>query len=266
MDTPRERHGETWSGWVEGVVLDRLVPQDWAEVIQMAVTRSLYEVLREPSGGWGSGSARARYSAVGLAVGMRRETFRATYHGARWVTMPELARLEASALTGPPLRRHLVSLGTQVLRMDQDRGPTQRQRGLLGLPSTALPYTDGVAPSIDGVPADALEASRVPPKMDRPGLDIICDSHVCTTMSHAGSESSAFVTLCEARPPETFVSMVRNALEPHRQMHTYQIVSLVNKRHPGVSYKQVQDALTRLVRQGELDVVERGKYRRRDNA
>lgn len=41
---------------------------------------------------------------------------------------------------------------------------------------------------------------------------------------------------------------------------TYRAVGRVQKDHPLVSSKQVQDALTRLVKQGELRVVRRGVY------
>lgn len=259
MDSPRERHEETWSGWVEGVTLERLVPLDWADVIQMAVTRSLHEGLHAPSGGSRGSSARERYEVLGRAVGLRRETLRATYHGARWVTLPELVRLEVSALTGPPLRHYLARLATRTHRLDQDPGPTHPRHWIDS--SMRAEHLRVPAPSGEGVATDALTVSEVAPTIGRSERHTSCDRCVRTAMQNAGLKRTTHAAVEAPKPHETLVSMVRGVMEQHRPMQTYQVVLLVQQRRSNVSYKQIQDALTRLVRQGELQVVGRGNYR-----
>jgi len=58
--------------------------------------------------------------------------------------------------------------------------------------------------------------------------------------------------------------LLRDLLADSQEFPTYKAVRAVQHQHPNVTAKQVQDALTRLVKRGELRTVRRGIYQPAD--
>ena len=127
-----------WDEWVVQVSDDDIVPEDFTQAIAVAFTKTCAQILApvkgeiESSTGLSDGqSARASYQVLARHLGMKRDTFRLTYQGARWLTLPDVrAVLNTEALSlGKTFLDHLAELLSAdelgVLRQD---GISRRER------------------------------------------------------------------------------------------------------------------------------------------
>lgn len=277
---PRERHrARNWDEWINGVLSARFVPLDLADVIQMALTYAVEsalgndEVLAQAAGENLPGQRRRGYDLVARSAGMARETLRLTSQGARWAQADEIAGIEASPLTGEHFRGHLLALVEQVLHKDQVPGR---------MPKSSL------ASNRVGTSTDPLEAAmkEVPELEERVRTDVArldwTQQLAARQQRRAGTANWGRVrSLIGPDPvPKTtpggmnerlraagvpnLTQLLRDLLGDSTEFPTYKAVQAVQRDHPHVTAKQVQDAITRLVARGELRTVRRGIYQPTD--
>lgn len=120
-----------WYEWIQQVSDDEIVPRDMAEAVAFAFTKACAQILpltegaaRSSPGLDGGQSARAAYWAVAKSIGMTRDTFRLTYQGSRWLTLPDVRSVLAAKASGLGVTffDHLTDLlfdhGLALLRRD----------------------------------------------------------------------------------------------------------------------------------------------------
>lgn len=261
----------------------RFVPLDLADVIQMSLTYAVEsalgddEVLAQAAGENLPGQRREGYDLVARSAQMARETLRLTSQGARWARADEIAGIEASPLTSEDFRSHvrrLLALVDPVLGKDQAPG--------------LVPKSSLASNRVGATTTDTLEAAmkEVPVLEERVRADVArldwTQQLAARQQRRAGTTNWSRVRSLigpEAAPRTTpggmnerlraagvpdLTQLLRDLLADSQEFPTYKAVRAVQHQHPDVTAKQVQDALTRLVKRGELRTVRRGIYQPAD--
>lgn len=301
MTGPRDARGMTGPGeWVEAVQSGRLKPQTVAHALAVAFTEALLSVMDDPeqrtlaAGEASGGERRAALTRWAQELGMGRETLRMTLVGQRWAGLDELHRASLHLVLGPALEQCLADalpLALKVLHKAQDSGPGHGSDGLRG-ESWVSPGERGTVRKRKPMP-EPLEQLETRIRADLRTLDqrIVAEQRagrpVDTNVDWA--EVRRLMGAPRAVAPQahpgmaarvraagvpSLADLVRNALRDKGAMRSYAIkaavqqqVAVIQGEVGGVNITgpQVDAALGRLKRRGEVESLGYGLYRATDS-
>ena len=280
---PRHAYDDSAEEWIKRATEKNPKPRDLSEAIAMAFTsacdrllRSIYPKLygAEPQ------PLRAAYDTLRDPLDMRRDTFRLTYQGARWLSLPELQAVLEEEEQG--LRRsflndlgRLLPLVLNRKQMDGFPPPTDwigRSLAMLdGEEVISVAYVAGLeAQARDMIAALALVQSRNTSLDDTFSTD--WDSVDRTVGWSQYDRTTTNPTLTETlngwgiSVAGLVAGTIRNAESPTKH---YQVVSNVNAevatimrdqgaRPERLSASAVSNALSYLTKRGEIRRTEAG--------
>lgn len=96
MEGPRDTYDLDGRSWDHQAEQGNLIPQDLADAIVIAFSAACsrlitgLEALIETTGNEHGQPRRAAYAELASRLGMTRDTFRLTFQGQRWLTLPEV--------------------------------------------------------------------------------------------------------------------------------------------------------------------------------
>lgn len=281
--SPRERHQQTGRDeWTTAIETGRAEPFDLPDALAMAFTASVLEVMGDPeslaaAAGEDVGDhRRAAYEYLAREIGMKRETFRLTFQGARWVTLPEIATALDEAVLGPSLARNVeqfLSLLPRVLHKDQKSGPEQGSGGdRVRVGSPNKPETTGRSEDVqtieDRIRRDVTTLDRLIVRAARSGRSIRTSAEWGAVrraldvprqpaahgpgVGMAGRTRSAGVT--------NLTELVRSYLRTGSRVRTYAVRAAIRQDYPRITAAQIDAAFARLYQRGEVRRIERGVY------
>lgn len=281
--SPRERRQQTGRDeWTTAVESGRNEPLDLPDALAMSFTATVLEVMGDPeslatAAGEDVGDhRRAAYEFFAREIGMKRETFRLTLQGARWVTLSELATALDNPVLGPPLARHLeqfLSLLPRVLHKDQKPGPGQGSGSAgarVGLPNKteATGRSEEVRTIEDRIRRDVTTLDRLMIRAARSGRSIKTSADWRTIrraldvprqpatqgpgVGMAGRTRRAGV--------HNLTELVRSHLRTSASVRTYAVRAAIQQDHLQITAAQIDAAFARLHQRGEVRRVERGCY------
>lgn len=284
---PRDRHRLTGRDeWTYAVSQQSVEPTDLPDALAVAMTAALLEVIGDPemlsvrAGEDAGAHRRAAYEALATELGVGRERLRLTLQGARWVTLPEIRAALSSPLVGPVLERRLaesLDLVTKVLHKDRKsgRGAGSRQsrgEGWVSQEATARrkePDMDEIAVIESRIRADVVTLDRMLQVAVQRGRTL-----------PVGADWAAVRRALDVprqpvnRPPgvgmasrvrsagvSSLAEMLRSHLRDGAVRQTYVLRAAIQAEHPQITAEQIDAALARLFRRGEVERLDRGVYR-----
>jgi len=299
VEGPRDAWGLTEPGaWIEAVTSERLVPQTVADALAAAFTRALIDAMDDPerrateAGEPSSGETRSAFVHWGRELDMGRETLRQTVVGRRWVRLDEMDRASVHPVLGPLFASHVAEclrLAPGVLHTTQDSGSGTGFDGIRGegwVPAREPEAIHRRSPMPE--PLDVLEARvradlrsldrRISAEQragragrtqtDWPGI-----RRLLAIPRRVGPARPGMAAAVRAAGVPSLADLVRDVLRDGSVKPSYRIkhevqqtVSALQRQRgietaPQISGEQIDTSLGRLKRLGEVEQVERGRYR-----
>lgn len=299
MNGPRDAWDLTGPGeWVDAVIRGLLAPETVADALAIAFTKTLHGFLRDPerraseAGEPTSGEGRAALVHWGRELGMGRETLRQAVVGQRWVRLDEVDRASLHPVLGPVFSSHLAEclpLVPEVLHKTQESG---RGTGLNGarcegwVPARKPEFIHRRSPMSESL--DVLEArvradlraldrriaaERRAGRAPRDTTDWVAVRRLLGVPRAVAPARPGMAAAVRAAGVPSLADLVRDVLRDGSVKPSYRIkrevqqrVSVLQRQQgietaPQISGEQIDTALGRLKRLGEVEQVERGRYR-----
>lgn len=298
---PRDAWGLTGPGeWVLAVQGGRVEPETVADALAVAFTRALLEVMADPeqralqAGESSSGEGRAALTQWGAELAMGRETLRMTLVGQRWVLLDEVDRASMHPVMGPVLTEHLgaaLPLAVKVLHKTQDSGSGHGRSGSGGEGWVSLgergtvrkkkPMPESLEQLEARIRADVRTLDQRLAAEQRAGRPVSSEvdwvqvrrlmgaPRAVAPQAHPGMAARA-----RAAGVPSLADLVRNALRGKGAMRSYAIKAAVQQQVAviqgevggvDISGPQVDAALGRLKRRGEVESLGYGLFRATDS-
>lgn len=299
MDGPRDAWGLIGPGeWVEAATSGRLAPETVADAMAVAFTRTLIDAMGDPerratqAGEPASGEGRAALVHWGRELDMGRETLRQTIVGQRWVRLDEVDRASLHPVLGPVFSRHLAEclpLAPKVLHKTQESGSGTGFDAIRGegwVPARepeSIHRRSPMPESLDVLAARVradlraldrrITAERRAGRAPRDATDWVAVRRLLGVARAVAPARPGMAAAVRAAGVPNLADLVRDVLRDGTTKPSYRIkrevqqrVSVLQRQQgietgPQISGEQIDTVLGRLKRLGEVEQIERGRYR-----
>ncbi|MDO5619750.1 hypothetical protein [Kocuria sp.] len=297
VQSPRQARGlRTVADWLDFVRAAEVAPSGWGEVYAMAFTATIDSIIEQTVAGADAsrenpGSLRhSTYHRLGRVVGIGQETLRRTYHGARWVTLPEIDAALADEGLCPVMTRFLTLFAgyhSGVIEHAQNFVPghvTAVDEVHIDHQHSSTRWSEAVMPQTvevlkDRVRADVIaleQMSRMPNAQHNPALAGTDWGQIRVLLGVPrypliGGYRHGIAVRLRAEGIRNLTDVIREVLSVGRPMRSYRIKGDVHRlatehNHarglpaPALTSNQVDAALRKMLHRGEVVRLERGLY------